>query len=72
MRGVYPNRTFNAIYELNCEGLRIKTNTSPLAAHVIRASNELVEVRRAPLSFAWTMYSENATYFYDARQWCSS
>jgi len=36
------------------EGLRIEVDTSLPAARVIRALNELVEVRGAPCRFAWT------------------
>lgn len=43
-------RTFNVIDEFNREGLRIEVDTSLPAARVIRALNELVEVRGAPLS----------------------
>jgi len=43
-------RTFNVIDEYNREGLRIEIDTSLTAARVIRALNELVEVRGAPLS----------------------
>jgi putative transposase len=43
-------RTFNAIDQFNLEGLRIEVETSLPAARVIRALNELVEVRGAPLS----------------------
>jgi putative transposase len=43
-------RTFNVIDQFNCEGLRIEVDTSLPAARVIRALNELVEVRGAPLS----------------------
>jgi putative transposase len=43
-------RTFNVIDEFNREGLRIEIDTSLPAARVIRALNELVEVRGAPLS----------------------
>jgi putative transposase len=43
-------RTFNVIDEYNREGLRIEIDTSLPAARVIRALNELVEVRGAPLS----------------------
>ncbi len=43
-------RTFNVIDEFNREGLRTDVDTSLPAARVIRAFNELVEVRRAPLS----------------------
>ena len=38
-------RTFNVIDEFNREGLRIEADTSLPAARVIRALNELVEVR---------------------------
>ncbi len=41
-------RTFNVIDEFNREGLRIEVDTSLPAARVIRALNELVEVRGAP------------------------
>ncbi len=44
------SRTFNVIDEFNREGLRIEVDTSLPAARVIRALNELVEVRGAPLS----------------------
>ena len=47
-------RTFNVIDEFNREGLRIEVDTSLPAARVIRALNELVEVRGAPCRFAWT------------------
>ena len=43
-------RTFNVIDEFNREGLRIEVDTSLPATRVIRALNELVEVRGAPLS----------------------
>jgi putative transposase len=43
-------RTFNVIDEFNREALRIEVDTSLPAARVIRALNELVEVRGAPLS----------------------
>lgn len=43
-------RTFNVIDEYNREGLRIEIDTSMPAARVIRALDELVEVRGAPLS----------------------
>jgi len=43
-------RTFNVIDEFNREALRIEIDTSLPAARVIRALNELVEVRGAPLS----------------------
>lgn len=43
-------RTFNVIDEFNREGLRIEIDTSLPAVRVIRALNELVEVRGAPLS----------------------
>ncbi|MDR7097593.1 IS3 family transposase, partial [Hydrogenophaga laconesensis] len=43
-------RTFNVIDEFNREGLRIEVDTSLPAARVIRALDELVEVRGAPLS----------------------
>ena len=43
-------RTFNVIDEFNREGLHIEVDTSLPAARVIRALNELVEVRGAPLS----------------------
>lgn len=43
-------RTFNVIDKFNREGLRIEVDTSLPAARVIRALNELVEVRGAPLS----------------------
>ncbi|ARU03914.1 hypothetical protein CCO03_03765 [Comamonas serinivorans] len=43
-------RTFNVIDEFNREGLRIEVDTSLPAARVIRALNELVEVRGAPRS----------------------
>ncbi|PKO66701.1 MAG: hypothetical protein CVU22_15050 [Betaproteobacteria bacterium HGW-Betaproteobacteria-16] len=43
-------RTFNVIDEFNREGLRIEVDTSLPAARVIRALNELVELRGAPLS----------------------
>lgn len=43
-------RTFNVIDEFNREGLRIEVDTSLPAARIIRALNELVEVRGAPLS----------------------
>lgn len=43
-------RTFNVIDEFNREGLRIEIDTSLPAARVIRALNELVELRGAPLS----------------------
>jgi putative transposase len=43
-------RTFNVIDEFNREGLRIDVDTSLPAVRVIRALNELVEVRGAPLS----------------------
>jgi len=43
-------RTFNVIDELNRAALRIEIDTSLPAARVIRALNELVEVRGAPLS----------------------
>ena len=43
-------RTFNVIDEFNREGLCIEVDTSLPAARVIRALNELVEVRGAPLS----------------------
>jgi putative transposase len=43
-------RTFNVIDEVNCEALRIEIDTSLPAARVIRALNELVEVRGASLS----------------------
>ena len=43
-------RTFNVIDEYNREGLRIEVDTSLPAARVIRALNELVEVRGTPLS----------------------
>ena len=43
-------RTFNVIDEYNREGLRIEIDTSLPAAQVIRALDELVEVRGAPLS----------------------
>lgn len=43
-------RTFNVIDEFNREGLHIEVDTSFLATRVIRALDELVEVRGAPLS----------------------
>jgi len=43
-------RAFNVIDEFNREGLRIEVETSLSAARVIRALNELVDVRGAPLS----------------------
>jgi putative transposase len=43
-------RTFNVIDEFNREALRIEIDTSLPAARIIRALNELVEVRGAPLS----------------------
>lgn len=43
-------RTFNVIDEFNREGLRIEVDTSLPTARVIRALNERVEVRGAPLS----------------------
>lgn len=43
-------RTFNVIDEFNREALRIKIDISLPAARVIRALNELVEMRGAPLS----------------------
>jgi len=43
-------RTFNVIDEFNREGLRIEIDTSLPASRVIRALDELVEVRGAPLS----------------------
>ena len=43
-------RTFNVIDEFNREALRIEVDTSLPAARVIRALNELVEVRGALLS----------------------
>ena len=43
-------RTFNVIDEFNREALRIEIDTSLPAARVIRALNELVEVRGSPLS----------------------
>jgi putative transposase len=42
-------RTFNVIDEFNREALRIEIDTSLPAARVIRALDELVEVRGAPL-----------------------
>lgn len=57
-------RTFNAIYEFNREGLHIKVDTSLLAARVIRALDELVEVlgaiqRRRPQSHpTWQAHAE--------------
>jgi putative transposase len=42
-------RTFNVIDEFNREALRIEIDTSLPAARVIRALNELVEIRGAPL-----------------------
>lgn len=42
--------TFKVIDEFNREALRIEIDTSLPAARVIRALNELVEVRGAPLS----------------------
>lgn len=47
-------RTFNVIDEFNREALRIEVDTSLPAARVVRALNELVEVRGAPLPFVWT------------------
>ncbi|CAM8621669.1 Tra5 Transposase and inactivated derivatives [Comamonadaceae bacterium] len=43
-------RTFNVIDEFNREALRTEIDTSLPAAMVVRALNELVEVRGAPLS----------------------
>lgn len=43
-------RTFNVIDEYNREALRIEIDTSLPAARVVRALNELVQVRGAPLS----------------------
>ena len=43
-------RTFNVIDEDDREGLRIEIDTSLPAARVMRALNDLVEVRGAPLS----------------------
>jgi putative transposase len=43
-------RTFNVIDEFNREALRIEVDTSLPAVRVIRALNELVELRGAPLS----------------------
>jgi len=43
-------RTFNVIDEFNREALRIEIDTSLPATRVVRALNELVEVRGAPLS----------------------
>lgn len=43
-------RTFNVIDDFNRECLRIEVDTSLPAARVIRALNELVEVRGAPMS----------------------
>ncbi len=43
-------RTFNVIDEFNREALRIEIDISLPAARGIRALNELVEVRGAPLS----------------------
>lgn len=43
-------RTFNVIDEYNREALRIEIDTSLPAARVVRALNELVEMRGAPLS----------------------
>lgn len=44
-------RTLNCIDEFNREVLRIEVDTRLPVARVIRAFNELVEVRGAPLSF---------------------
>lgn len=46
----WPFRTFKVIDEYNREGLRMEIDTSLPAARVVRALNELVEVRGAPLS----------------------
>jgi len=43
-------RTFNVIDESNREGLRIEVDTSLPAARVVRALDELVELRGKPLS----------------------
>jgi len=43
-------RTFKVIDEFNREGLRIEVDTSLPASRIIRALNELVEARGAPLS----------------------
>lgn len=43
-------RTFNVIDEFNPKGLRIEVDTSQLATLVMRALNEFVVVRGAPLS----------------------
>ncbi len=45
-------RTFSMIDEFNREGLRLESDTSLSAARLIRAVNELVEVRGAQLSIS--------------------
>jgi putative transposase len=55
-------RTFNVSDEFRREGLQIAVDTSLPAAHVIRALNELIEVRGAPLSIRMDNGSEFAAH----------
>jgi putative transposase len=63
-------RTFNVIYEFNREGLRIEVDTSLPVARVIRALNELVEVRGAPLPIRLDNGSEFIAHA--SAQWAQS